>query len=169
MFFIVYYSMVLFNSQSPQKKWIFELCCTLMFRSKSLALHAVRTQSINSDSSPEGEGLVDLSTELNVCEASPSPETGPVPSTLQENHKDPTKNQPDTSPNSEGQKAAVGDPREGDRLWIHLRDNMKEIKTFCAEMIKLIPIPEHCVIEGKPSNLRTIHTVTCSKIPHIQV
>ncbi|KAK9958439.1 hypothetical protein ABG768_010561 [Culter alburnus] len=115
-------------------------------RSKSLALHAVRTQSINSDSSPEGEG-VDLGAELNVCKASPSPETGPVPSTLQENHKDRTKNQPDTSPNNEGQKVEVGDHREGDRLWIHLRDNMEEIKTFCAEMIKLIPIPEHCVIE----------------------
>lgn len=136
-----------------------------MFRSKSLALHAVRTQSINSDSSPEGEG-VDLGAELNVCEASPSQETGPVPSTLQENHKDPTKNQPDTSQNSEGQKVEVGDPREGDRLWIHLRDNMEEIKTFCAEMIKLIPIPEHCVIEGKLSNLRTIHTVIRSKTSH---
>jgi len=132
-----------------------------MFRSKSLALHAVRTQSINSDSSPEGEGLVDVSTELNTCEASPSSETGPVPSALQENHKDPTKNQPDSSPDIEGQKVEVGDPREGDRLWIHLRDNMKEIKTFCAEMIKLIPIPEHCVIEGKLSNLRTIPTVPC--------
>ncbi|XP_016371423.1 ventricular zone-expressed PH domain-containing protein-like [Sinocyclocheilus rhinocerous] len=114
-------------------------------RSKSLALHAVRTRSINSDSSPEGEGL-DLSTELGVCEASPSPETRPALTTLQENHKL-TETQPDTSPNSEGQKVVVGDPREGDRLWIHLRDNMEEIKTFCAEMIKQIPIPEHCVIE----------------------
>ncbi|XP_016336392.1 ventricular zone-expressed PH domain-containing protein [Sinocyclocheilus anshuiensis] len=114
-------------------------------KSKSLALHAVRTRSINSDSSPEGEGL-DLSTELGVCEASPSPETRPALTTLQENHKL-TETQPDTSPNSEGQKVVVGDPREGDRLWIHLRDNMEEIKTFCAEMIKQIPIPEHCVIE----------------------
>lgn len=128
-----------------------------MFRSKSLALHAVRTQSINSDSSPEGEG-VDLGAELNVCKANPSPETVPVPSTLQENHKDRIKNQPDTSPNSEGQKLEVGDPREEDRLWIHLRDNMEEIKTFCAEMIKLIPIPEHCVIEGKRKSKNNPHS-----------
>ncbi|XP_058608104.1 ventricular zone-expressed PH domain-containing protein isoform X2 [Onychostoma macrolepis] len=114
-------------------------------RSKSLALHAVRTRSINSDSSPEGEG-VDLSAELDVCEAIPSSETHSGLTTLQENHKL-TETQPDTSPNSEGQKVVAGDPREGDRLWIHLRDNMEEIKTFCAEMIKQIPIPEHCVIE----------------------
>ncbi|XP_073707103.1 ventricular zone-expressed PH domain-containing protein isoform X2 [Garra rufa] len=114
-------------------------------RSKSLALHAVRTRSINSDSGPEGEG-VDLSAEPDVCEACPSPETGPAPTTPQENHKL-TEKQPDTSLNSEGQKVAFVDPREGDRLWIHLRDNMEEIKTFCAEMIKQIPIPEHCVIE----------------------
>uniref|UniRef100_A0A8C2CR88 Ventricular zone expressed PH domain-containing 1 n=1 Tax=Cyprinus carpio TaxID=7962 RepID=A0A8C2CR88_CYPCA len=114
-------------------------------RSKSLALHAVRTRSINSDSSPEGEG-VDLSTELGVCEASPSPETRPALTTLQENNKL-TDTQPETSPNGEGQKVVVGDPREGDRLWIHLRDNMEEIKNFCVEMIKQIPIPEHCVIE----------------------
>ncbi|XP_052387846.1 ventricular zone-expressed PH domain-containing protein-like [Carassius gibelio] len=114
-------------------------------RSKSLALHAVRTRSINSDSSPEGE-RVDLSAELCVCEASPSPETRPALTNLQESHKL-TETQPDTSPNSEGQKVLVGDPQEGDRLWIHLRDNMEEIKNFCAEMIKQIPIPEHCVIE----------------------
>ncbi|KAL0168915.1 hypothetical protein M9458_037137, partial [Cirrhinus mrigala] len=113
--------------------------------SKSLALHALRTRSINSDSGPEGEG-VDLSAEPDVCEAGPSPETGPPLTTLQENHKL-TETQPDTSPNSEGQKVVAGDPREGDRLWIHLRDNMEEIKTFCAEMIKQIPVPEHCVIE----------------------
>ncbi|RXN25170.1 ventricular zone-expressed PH domain-containing -like protein [Labeo rohita] len=114
-------------------------------RSKSLALHALRTRSINSDSGPEGEG-VDLSAEPDDCEAGPSPETGPPLTTLQENHKL-TETQPDTSPNSEGQKVAAGDPREGDRLWIHLRDNMEEIKTFCAEMIKQIPVPEQCVIE----------------------
>ncbi|XP_043120782.1 ventricular zone-expressed PH domain-containing protein isoform X2 [Puntigrus tetrazona] len=116
-----------------------------LIRSKSLALHAVRTRSINSDSSPEGEGA-DLSAELDVCEAIPSLETGSALTTLQENHKL-TETEPDTSPNSEGQKVAAGDPQEGDRLWIHLRDNMEEIKTFCAEMIKQIPIPEHCVVE----------------------
>ncbi|XP_026143696.1 ventricular zone-expressed PH domain-containing protein [Carassius auratus] len=114
-------------------------------RSKSLALHAVRTRSINSDSSPEGDG-VDLSAELSVCVAIPGSETGSALTTLQENHKL-AETQPDTSPNSEGLKVADGDPREGDRLWIHLRDNMEEIKTFCAEMIKQISIPEHCVIE----------------------
>ncbi|XP_051512246.1 ventricular zone-expressed PH domain-containing protein-like [Myxocyprinus asiaticus] len=113
-------------------------------RSKSLALHTVRAQSINSDSSPEGEG-VELSSEPNPCEASPSP----VPSTLEENHTQPTESKltQDTSPNSEGQKVESGDPREGDRLWTHLRDNMEEIKTVFAEMIKQIPVPDHCVIE----------------------
>ncbi|NP_997996.1 ventricular zone-expressed PH domain-containing protein [Danio rerio] len=110
-------------------------------RSKSLALHAVRTRSINSDSSPEGEGL-DLNAELNVCEA----ETSSVSSTPH-NHTELTETQPDTSPNTEGAKVEDGDPRERDRLWIHLRDNMEEIKSFCAEMIKQIPVPEHCVIE----------------------
>ncbi|KAI7802608.1 ventricular zone-expressed PH domain-containing protein [Triplophysa rosa] len=111
-------------------------------RSKSLALHTVHTRSINSDSSPEGEGS-ELSPEPDSC----FPETTSSPSTPQENHTDPTESNPDTSPNSEGQKVEVRDPREGDRLWTHLRDNMEEIKTFCAEMIKQIPIPEQCVIE----------------------
>ncbi len=155
--------MALFNNSQPKINWLtkflyFYMCCSLIFRSKSLALHAVRTRSINSDSSPEGEG-VDLSTELDVCEAIPCSETGSALTTMQENHKL-TETQPDTSPNSEGQKVVVADPREGDRLWIHLRDNMEEIKTFCAEMIKQIPIPEHCVIEGNLLNLRAIHTLT---------
>ncbi|XP_052008975.1 ventricular zone-expressed PH domain-containing protein-like isoform X1 [Xyrauchen texanus] len=117
-------------------------------RSKSLALHAVLTRSINSDSSPEGEG-VELSPEPDTCEASPSPETSPVLSTLEENHTQATESKlpQDTSPNSEGQKVEVEDPLEGDRLWTHLRENMEEIKTFCAEMMKQIPIPDHCVIE----------------------
>ncbi|XP_056621469.1 ventricular zone-expressed PH domain-containing protein [Triplophysa dalaica] len=115
-------------------------------RSKSLALHAIRTLSINSDSSPEGEGS-ELSPEPDSCVTKPCPETTSSPSIPQENHTDPTESIPDTSPNSEWQKVEVRDPREGDRLWNHLRDNMEEIKTFCAVMIKQIPIPEQCVIE----------------------
>ncbi|KAA0714675.1 Ventricular zone-expressed PH domain-containing protein [Triplophysa tibetana] len=115
-------------------------------RSKSLAPHAIRTLSINSDSSPEGEGL-ELGPEPDSCVTKPCPETTSFPSLPQENHTDPTERNPDTSPNSEWQKVEVRDPREGDRLWNHLRDNMEEIKTFCADMIKQIPIPEQCVIE----------------------
>ncbi|XP_065102705.2 ventricular zone-expressed PH domain-containing protein [Paramisgurnus dabryanus] len=115
-------------------------------RSKSLALHVVRTRSINSDSSPDGEG-VELNPKPDPCVTNPSPETSSAPSSPQENHASTTETKQDTSPNNDGQTVEAGDPREGDRLWTHLRDNMEEIKTFCAEMIKQIPIPDQCVIE----------------------
>lgn len=37
---------------------------------------------------------------------------------------------------------------DADRLFIHLRDNMETIREFCGDMVRQIPIPEQCVIDG---------------------
>ncbi|XP_036441028.1 ventricular zone-expressed PH domain-containing protein [Colossoma macropomum] len=116
-------------------------------RSKSLALHVVRSRSTNPDSIQEGEG-VELNPDSYLIETSLSPETVPAPSPVLENHSDPTERHSprDAGPHRETEKEGA-EHREGDRLWTHLRDNMEKIRAFCSEMIKQIPIPEQCVIE----------------------
>uniref|UniRef100_A0AAY4DFS4 PH domain-containing protein n=1 Tax=Denticeps clupeoides TaxID=299321 RepID=A0AAY4DFS4_9TELE len=117
-------------------------------RSKSLAMHALRSRS-----GQEGEG-VEMTTDALLNDAPPSPDNTGV----QEEEA------PSTAPTTDGtvkyspavqdmsQDHPAGqtqreDPRDGDRLWTHLRDNLDRIKGFCAEMIKQIPMPEQCVIE----------------------
>uniref|UniRef100_A0A3B4ZMA6 Ventricular zone expressed PH domain containing 1 n=1 Tax=Stegastes partitus TaxID=144197 RepID=A0A3B4ZMA6_9TELE len=95
-------------------------------RSKSLALHAVRSRSINSDTGEDCEG-VELSTENALS------------NTLPNQHSE---NQ-EASP-MEGEKVEQG---EADRLFIHLRENMETIRGFCKDMVQQIPIPEQCAIE----------------------
>ncbi|KAI4897482.1 hypothetical protein NFI96_024082 [Prochilodus magdalenae] len=116
-------------------------------RSKSLALHVVRSRSANPDSVQEGEG-VELNPESYLIETSLSPETIPAHTPVPENHSDPTERHVarDTGEPRETAKEGV-QTREGDRLWMHMRDNMEKIRAFCSEMIRQIPIPEQCIIE----------------------
>uniref|UniRef100_W5KU81 Ventricular zone expressed PH domain-containing 1 n=1 Tax=Astyanax mexicanus TaxID=7994 RepID=W5KU81_ASTMX len=107
-------------------------------RSKSLALHAIRSRSTNPDSVQEGEGA-ELNPDSFLIEPTLNPET--APSHVQENHS-----ARDTGTQREAEKEGV-ETREGDRLWTHLRDNMEKIRSFCSEMIRQIPIPEQCIIE----------------------
>ncbi|XP_062408983.1 ventricular zone-expressed PH domain-containing protein isoform X1 [Sardina pilchardus] len=125
-------------------------------RSKSLALHAVRSRSINSDNGQE-DG-VELTSEALQGEGPHSPDTpegeAPSPTPL-----DPTSatellitqspsDQEPSDPGDRGPRDGGGDsPQDTDRLWTHMRDNLDAIKAFCAEMAKQIPAPEHCVIE----------------------
>ncbi|KAF1393871.1 hypothetical protein PFLUV_G00020540 [Perca fluviatilis] len=122
-------------------------------RSKSLALHAVRSRSINSDTGEDGEGL------------EPSPDhisSNTLVNSHSENQEAPTAEMkvtgdgamPITTALDRGVKEAEKDPsrekeeqEDADRLFIHLRDNMETIREFCRDMVQQIPIPEQCAIE----------------------
>ncbi|XP_047450310.1 ventricular zone-expressed PH domain-containing protein [Mugil cephalus] len=125
-------------------------------RSKSLALHAVRSRSINSDTGEDCEGA-ELSTDNafsntlpnqhsenqeESTERKPTSESSlPVTAPLGREVTEPEKGE---SREKDGEKGQQG---EADRLFIHLRDNMETIREFCKDMMQQIPIPEQCVIE----------------------
>ncbi|XP_004561421.2 ventricular zone-expressed PH domain-containing protein isoform X1 [Maylandia zebra] len=125
-------------------------------RSKSLALNAVRSRSINSDEGEDGEG-VELSTDSAFSNTLPNHhsenhEVSPAERKLTDGSlvgvtpldraaKEVEKNQ---NREKDGQKGEWAEP---DRLYIHLRDNMEMIGDFCKVMVQQIPIPEQCVIE----------------------
>uniref|UniRef100_A0AAZ3QXR3 PH domain-containing protein n=1 Tax=Oncorhynchus tshawytscha TaxID=74940 RepID=A0AAZ3QXR3_ONCTS len=104
-------------------------------RSKSLALQAVRSRSVNSDSGQDGEGL-ELTSDAFLSESPPNQQTEALDTSPTERKL--------TNENSLG--GGIGEGKE-DKLYSHLRDNMEKIKEFCSEMVQQIPIPEHCVIE----------------------
>uniref|UniRef100_A0A672GUV9 Ventricular zone expressed PH domain-containing 1 n=1 Tax=Salarias fasciatus TaxID=181472 RepID=A0A672GUV9_SALFA len=99
-------------------------------RSKSLALHAVRSRSINSDTGEDSEAV-----ELGIDSAFSSALTDPN----RENRQD--------ASGQSGEKDVEEKQGEGDRLFVHLRDNMEAIREFCRDAAQQIPIPEQCVIE----------------------
>ncbi|KAM3616355.1 uncharacterized protein V6R79_016585 [Siganus canaliculatus] len=113
-------------------------------RSKSLALHAVRSRSINSDTGEDGDDLepgpdklfsnMRSNSHSENQEALPGDGSSPVAAAA-----------PDGG--DRGQSREDGETEEADRLFIHLRDNMETIREFCKDMMQQIPTPEHCVIE----------------------
>ncbi|XP_076592216.1 ventricular zone-expressed PH domain-containing protein [Chaetodon auriga] len=125
-------------------------------RSKSLALHAVRSRSINSDTGEDGEGLEqspDIFSNTLVNSHSENQEAAPAERKLMADGSMPV-----TAALDRGFKEAErGESRErdgekeereeADRLFIHLRDNMETIREFCKDMVQQIPTPEQCVIE----------------------
>ncbi|XP_037533337.1 ventricular zone-expressed PH domain-containing protein isoform X2 [Nematolebias whitei] len=103
-------------------------------RSKSLALHIVRSRSINSDTGEDCQG------------AEPNPDSC-FSNTLSTQHpKNYTKRKTETAP-SGGVNRRKEEEEEDDKLFIYLQDNMEMIKEFCKNMVRQIPVPEHCVIE----------------------
>ncbi len=131
-------------------------CFVVSLRSKSLALHAVRSRSVNSDTGEDGEELepspdnIFSNTLVNShSENQEAPPTErkrtvdgsvPVTAALDKGFKEAERGQ--------GEKE---EQEEADRLFIHLRDNMEVIREFCKDMVQQIPTPEQCVIEGNPS------------------
>ncbi|XP_036392681.1 ventricular zone-expressed PH domain-containing protein [Megalops cyprinoides] len=128
-------------------------------RSKSLALHAVRSRSINSENGQDGEAG-ELNPDTLLFEGSPSPENGVLTDgtsvtaeeTAQEGPVPPSKpHAPTEMPQDpcldEQGQTDRGSLQERDRLWVHLRDNEEKIRAFCADIIKRIPVPEQCVVE----------------------
>ncbi|KAG7226100.1 hypothetical protein INR49_018711 [Caranx melampygus] len=127
-------------------------------RSKSLALHAVRSRSINSDPGEDGDG-VELSPdnissnnalpnrhsenqEAPPTERKPTGDGPPhIPTALDRGVKEAERGE---SREKDGEKQEQG---ETDRLFLHLRDNMETIREFCKDVVQQIPTPEQCVIE----------------------
>ncbi|XP_045559985.1 ventricular zone-expressed PH domain-containing protein [Salmo salar] len=126
-------------------------------RSKSLALHAVRSRSINSEIGQDGEG-VELMSDALLSVSPPNQQTEHFDTSPTESELTNQSNQsPSTLPatpheeqrdgQGEGRRGVKGDTGKEDKLYSHLRDNMEKIKEFCSVMVQQIPIPEHCVIE----------------------
>ncbi|KAM9359781.1 ventricular zone-expressed PH domain-containing protein isoform 2-T2 [Symphorus nematophorus] len=121
-------------------------------RSKSLALHAVRSRSINSDTGEDGEVLESspdnifsntlLNSHSENQEALPTERklTGDA-AALDRGVKEAERGQ---CRDKDGEKEEQG---EADRLFIHLRDNLETIREFCKDIVQQIPTPEQCVIE----------------------
>jgi len=146
-------------------------------RSKSLALHVLRSRSFNSDTAEDGEGVEPspdnsfrntLPNELSENqEVSPAERnltgdsTLPVTALLNTGGEEAENRQSGGSNREEGQQV------EADRLFIHLRDNMEKIREFCKDMVQQIPIPEQCAIEGNVNTSSEIVVMTLSII-HVQ-
>ncbi|XP_013868280.1 ventricular zone-expressed PH domain-containing protein isoform X3 [Austrofundulus limnaeus] len=127
-------------------------------RSKSLALHAVRSCSIDSDTAEDGEGAEQttdscfpntLSYQLSEnCEVSPSERKPTGDGSL------PVAAPPNADARKEAACAPTGgmngrkeEGEEDDKVFVHFKDNMETIREFCRDMVRQIPVPEHCVIE----------------------
>ena len=143
-------------------------------RSKSLALHAVRSRSINSDTGEDGEGLEpspdNIFSNTLANSHSENQEAPPAERKLMADSSMPVTpalnrrvKEADRSHRREtdGQKE---EQEEADRLFIHLRDNMEVIRDFCKAMMQQIPTPDHCVIEGNVSkkHRRLYQWIHCS-------
>uniref|UniRef100_A0A8C2ZLN8 Ventricular zone expressed PH domain-containing 1 n=1 Tax=Cyclopterus lumpus TaxID=8103 RepID=A0A8C2ZLN8_CYCLU len=120
-------------------------------RSKSLALHAARSRSINSDTGEDGEGsepnpdntfsntmVISQHQEAPLVERKLKGDASmPVPAALDGAAKE-----------AEGGESRGKEVHEdADRLYVHLRDNIEAIREFCRDMVQQIPIPEQCAIE----------------------
>lgn len=132
-------------------------------RSKSLALHAVRSRSINSDNGEDGEGLEQspdsifsntlVNSHSENQEALPAERKltgdGSIPATvtLDRVFKEAERGE---SREKDGEKE---EQEEADRLFMHLRDNMETIRAFCKDVAQQIPSPEQCVIEGNVTSI----------------
>lgn len=118
----------------------------------------MRSRSISSDTGEDSEA-VEPSTENCVSNAQPnqpsdSHEVSPAEKKLTSDNSLSV-----TAEKKEVESAEIKDvnreeaeQEQADRLFIHLRDNMETIREFCNDMVKRIPVPEQCVIEGKVSD-----------------
>ncbi|XP_076001625.1 ventricular zone-expressed PH domain-containing protein [Genypterus blacodes] len=123
-------------------------------RSKSLALHVMRSRSINSDTVDDGE-VGELSPDSIFSNALPNQHS-------QQQEAAPTERNLTcdiTAPLDQGAKESEAENMRGrddggkeeqgeaDQLFVHLRDNMEKIREFCKEMVQRVPIPDQCFIE----------------------
>lgn len=132
-------------------------------RSKSLALHALRMKGLSSEGGEDGEipaGIsfseLYLSQEHEKMPFGVRPEAEHVGNSLvppqSADHP-----QAATLPEVTLEKAvesraeaATGPGECQDKLYLHLKENLGKVKEYVLEMGRSIPIPEQCVIEGKP-------------------
>ncbi|KAJ4935329.1 hypothetical protein JOQ06_016865 [Pogonophryne albipinna] len=120
-------------------------------RSKSLALHAVRSRSITSDTGEDAEGLEPsadcIFSQTNVNSLLENQEAPPAESKLREDSSTLIPDVKEAENCQSNEKNKENEEEETDRLFIHLRDNMEAISEFCRDILQQIPIPEQCVIE----------------------
>ncbi|NXF02862.1 MELT protein, partial [Smithornis capensis] len=132
-------------------------------RSKSLALHAIRTKGGNLEGEQDeenGEVTAGISfTEIYISQENEKlpfgadPEAMPLGSSLT-SHQSINYTEPGNSPEStqgkalEGNAEAATSPVEyQDKLYLHLKENLGKVKEYVLEMGRKIPIPDQCVIE----------------------
>ncbi|NXM70307.1 MELT protein, partial [Serilophus lunatus] len=130
-------------------------------RSKSLALHAVRTKGLNSEGGQDEEdgevtaGIsfsdIYISQENEQLPFGAEPEATPLGSS---SHQSTDYQEPANAPEPtqgkarEGSAEAATSPVEyQDKLYLHLKENLGKVKEYVMEMGRKIPIPDQCVIE----------------------
>ncbi|XP_048836134.1 LOW QUALITY PROTEIN: ventricular zone-expressed PH domain-containing protein [Brienomyrus brachyistius] len=119
---------------------------TRFSRSRSLALQAVRSQSINLDNGQD-EPAVEKGVEGIPAERSACPEHPESTVTLQAHIPAASMLQ---DPGSEGEGQATGSntqDRDRDQFWLHMKDNAERIRAFCADTSRHIPSPDQCAVE----------------------
>lgn len=134
-------------------------------RSKSLALHALRMKGASSEGGQDEEngeipaGIsfseLYLSQEHEKVPFGAHPEAMHVGNPLL-SHQSADYPQSANLPESTLEKAeegraeaATGPVEHQDKLYLHLKENLGQVKEFVMEMGRRIPIPDQCVIEGK--------------------
>uniref|UniRef100_A0A8C6T876 Ventricular zone expressed PH domain-containing 1 n=1 Tax=Neogobius melanostomus TaxID=47308 RepID=A0A8C6T876_9GOBI len=117
-------------------------------RSKSLALHVVRSRSINSDAA---EDATDPElTPDSVCVFSSGSQPDALPgetSGTAASSAPPERTVPEAECEAETGQSGEGGEQEEDRLYVHLRNNIGSIREFCRDTLKQVPVPEECAIE----------------------
>ncbi|XP_062417088.1 ventricular zone-expressed PH domain-containing protein isoform X2 [Pungitius pungitius] len=119
-------------------------------RSKSLALHAARSRSINSDAGDDGDAS-EPSPDSNCSNASAQSQNrgaAPVERRLQGDGSMPVTAVTEAEEGqSREEEEEEEDHEDADRLFIHLRDNIETVRAFCRDTAQQIPVPEQCAIE----------------------
>ncbi|XP_064418289.1 ventricular zone-expressed PH domain-containing protein isoform X2 [Latimeria chalumnae] len=105
-------------------------------RSKSLALHAVRTKSLSSDNGQDMENG-EIMADISLSETSLSQESDKLPLEV-----DITENSHDSCV-----ETIPGSVEHKDQLYLHLKENLNNVKAYFSETVKRVPVPEQCVIE----------------------
>ncbi|KAK6483855.1 ventricular zone-expressed PH domain-containing protein-like protein 1-like isoform X1 [Huso huso] len=147
-------------------------------RSKSLALHAVRTKSVNSENGHERE-CGEMPPGIVLSERSLSQESCRLP--LGSDRDVSTTDVP-SSPHSCAASIVANSSAETyedspadtekctgelqDPLLLHLKENLCTIQTYYAEMVKKIPVPERCLIEDSFRSCVAQLFFTCSMKGH---
>ncbi|NXM30624.1 MELT protein, partial [Oxyruncus cristatus] len=121
-------------------------------RSKSLALHTVRTKGASSEGGQDeesGEVPAGISfTEIYISQENEKLPFGVDPEAM------PPGNYPESADLAEStQEKALEASAEAapveyqDKLYLHLKENLGKVKEYVTEMGRKIPIPDQCVIE----------------------
>ncbi|KAK6478677.1 ventricular zone-expressed PH domain-containing protein-like protein 1-like isoform X1 [Huso huso] len=147
-------------------------------RSKSLALHAVHTKSVNSENGHERE-YGEMHPGIGFSERSLSQESCRLPLG---SDQDASTTEVPSSPHPCAASIVANSSAETyedspadtekctgelqDQLFLHLKENLCTIQTYYAEMVKRIPVPEQCLIEDSFRSCVAKLFFTCSMKGH---